>query len=189
MMARLYVLANAANAWVLMLILAGGFIVQLIANEPPCPLCVMQRITMLLAALGPCYVLLRAARGPLEERDVAIGCGMLISASLVGAAIAIRQILLHILPNDPGFGTPLFGYHLYTWALIAFALNILAGSLQLIGLDWFSVAAVRAKILARATAVFVAAMLAANILSVVAEAGLAWKLPDNPTDYLLFQHG
>jgi hypothetical protein len=30
------------------------------------------------------------------------------------------------------------------------------------------------------------AMLVANILSVVAEAGFAWHLPDNPTRYLLF---
>jgi hypothetical protein len=35
----------------------------------------------------------------------------------------------------------------------------------------------------------VSAMLVANILSVTAEAGFAWKLPDNPTVYLLFQRG
>jgi hypothetical protein len=29
-------------------------------------------------------------------------------------------------------------------------------------------------------------MLVANILSVIAEAGFAWHLPDNPTSYLLF---
>jgi hypothetical protein len=29
-------------------------------------------------------------------------------------------------------------------------------------------------------------MLAANILSVIAEAGFAWQLPDNPTRYLMF---
>jgi hypothetical protein len=29
-------------------------------------------------------------------------------------------------------------------------------------------------------------MLVANILSVIAEAGFAWRLPDNPTSYLLF---
>ena len=188
MTARLYVFANAANALALLLILAGGFIVQFAANEPPCPLCVMQRIAMLLAALGPCHVLLSAARGPLKERDIAIGCGMLIGASLVGASIAIRQILLHILLNDPGFGAPFLGFHLYTWALIAFVLNISAGAVQLIGLAWFSVAAAPAKILARASAGFVAAMLIANILSVAAEAGLAWKLPDNPTGYLMFTH-
>ena len=136
---------------------------------------------MLLAALGPCHVLLSAARGPLKERDIAIGCGMLIGASLVGASIAVRQILLHILPNDPGFGAPFLSFHLYTWALIAFVLNILAGAVQLIGLAWFSVAAVPAKFPARA-------MLIANLLSVAAEAGFTWKLPDNPTGYLMLTH-
>ncbi len=30
-------------------------------------------------------------------------------------------------------------------------------------------------------------MILANIVSVIAEAGLAWKLPDNPAGYLLFR--
>ena len=39
-------------------------------------------------------------------------------AAAAGAAFATRQILLHILPGDPGYGTALLGYHYYTWALI-----------------------------------------------------------------------
>ena len=31
-----------------------------------------------------------------------------------------RQVLLHIAPGDPGYGTTLLGLHFYTWSFIAF---------------------------------------------------------------------
>ena len=43
---------------------------------------------------------------------------MTILASLVGSAASIRQILLHIVPPDPGYGPPILGVHLYSWALV-----------------------------------------------------------------------
>ena len=188
-MTRAYLYASAANAWVLVAILLGAFATQFLDSAPPCPLCEMQRIAMLLAALGPCLVLLRARRNALAARDIAVGAGIVVLASLVGAAISIRQILLHILPGDPGFGVPVMGYHMYTWALVVFACNLLGAGLQLAGLNWFQSGPERAPALARWTALAVAAMLVANILSVTAEAGFAWKLPDNPTGYLLFRRG
>ena len=36
-------------------------------------------------------------------------------------AISTRQILLHITPGDPGYGSVVLGLHLYTWALLIFA--------------------------------------------------------------------
>jgi hypothetical protein len=38
--------------------------------------------------------------------------GMAIIAAALGAVAAGRQVLLHILPGDPGFGFPVFGLHL-----------------------------------------------------------------------------
>jgi disulfide bond formation protein DsbB len=185
-MSALYAFALLANAWVLLAILAAAFIAQFAAGEPPCPLCVMQRIAMMMAALGPCYTLLMAQREGLSQRAIAIGAGIGILASLLGAAISIRQVLLHILPGDPGFGSPMFGYHLYTWAAIAFACNIAAAGMQLLGLQWFSGSAAFRPPMVRLTAMALGVMLVANILSVIAEAGFAWHLPDNPTAYLLF---
>jgi disulfide bond formation protein DsbB len=185
-MNALYAFALLANAWVLLAILAGAFIAQFAAGEPPCPLCVMQRIAMMMAALGPCSTLLMARREGLSQRAIAIGAGIGILASLLGAAISIRQVLLHILPGDPGFGAPIFGLHLYTWAAIAFACTIAASAVQLLGLQWFAGSAVRRIPGARLTGIALGVMLVANILSVIAEAGFAWRLPDNPTSYLLF---
>ena len=185
-MSRLLLLGNLGHAWVLLGILAAAFVAQFADGAPPCPLCVMQRIGFLLAALGPCHVLLAAGREGLTARVVAQGAGMTVLGSLLGAALSIRQVLLHILPGDPGFGSPVLGYHLYTWAAIAFACSIAAAGAQLVALRWVAPEAPRPVPGARVTALAVAAMLLANILSVVAEAGLAWHLPDNPTSYLLF---
>ena len=188
-MTRLYRAAAAANAWVLLGVLGAAFVAQFAAGEPPCPLCVMQRVAMMLAAIGPCHILIAASRGPLEARDVGIGSGILVLGSLLGAAISVRQVLLHILPGDPGFGAPVMGYHLYTWALIAFACNIGAAGVQLVGLAWLRPEVGVRSPLAAITTGALALMLVANILSVIAEAGFAWKLPDNPVRYLLFGGG
>jgi hypothetical protein len=45
---------------------------------------------------------------------------MSVIAAVGGACISIRQILLHIVPPDPGYGDPVLGLHLYTWALLVF---------------------------------------------------------------------
>ena len=185
-MNALYLLALLGNAWVLLAILAAAFFAQFAMGEPPCPLCVMQRVAMMLAALGPCYTLLTTQREGLTARVIGVGAGMTVLASLLGAAISIRQVLLHILPGDPGFGAPIFGLHLYTWAAIAFGCTIAASGVQLLGLHWFSGYAARRIPGARLTGIALGVMLVANILSVIAEAGFAWRLPDNPTSYLLF---
>ncbi len=188
-MTRLYLLAATGNAWVLLAVLTGAMADQFLTGEPPCPLCVMQRIAMMLAALGPVHILLSARRDGLTAREIGLGSGLLILGSLLGAAISIRQILLHILPGDPGFGSPVLGYHLYTWALIVFACCIAAGGAQLTGLAWFQPAPAMPVPGARLTAAALGATVIANILSVIAEAGLAWHLPDNPVTYLLFHRG
>src|SRR5271165_5505319 len=135
-MARLLLAGATLNVWVLLAILAAAFGAQLIAGEPPCPLCVAQRIALMLCALGPLHMLRRARDGALAARDVAVGGGIAILAALIGAATSTRQVLLHILPSDAGFGSPVLGLHLYTWCLIAFACQIAASDVMLIGAAW-----------------------------------------------------
>jgi disulfide bond formation protein DsbB len=189
-MARLILLAAAANVWVLVLILAAAFGAQFVFGEPPCPLCVVQRIALMLCALGPLHVLLRARDGMLAGRDVAVGNGMTILAALVGAAVSTRQVLLHILPGDAGFGSPVLGLHLYTWCLVAFVVQIAASGVMLLGAAWLGEARVSSLgswRLAPVTAGAFVLIVVANLLSVVAEAGPHWDLPSDPTGYLLFK--
>ena len=59
---------------------------------------------------------------------------ILILAALIGSIYSIRQILLHICagPGEPtGYGTPILGMHLYSWALIIFILSIVGSAIFL----------------------------------------------------------
>jgi hypothetical protein len=60
---------------------------------------------------------------------------MTILASLAGAAAAVRQIFLHIVPPDPGYGPPVLGLHLYSWALLVFGCLIASSAIGLLGLQ------------------------------------------------------
>ncbi|MBV8796023.1 MAG: hypothetical protein JO136_13910, partial [Hyphomicrobiales bacterium] len=120
----------------------------------------------------------------MTSRSIAVGQGMAIIGALLGALAAGRQILLHVLPGDPGFGSPVFGLHLYTWCFIAFGCQIAASAVLLIASAEDS--EVRGPMITIAAAAF-ALVVVANLVSVIAEAGLNWELPPDPAGYLLFK--
>ena len=97
-------------------VLAGSLFLQFGLGEQPCPLCLVQRSGMIGLAVGPIMNLMWGLR----PAHYAIS----ILAALMGSAGSVRQILLHIQPGDPGFGPPVLGFHLYTWALITFVIAI-----------------------------------------------------------------
>jgi hypothetical protein len=49
-----------------------------------------------------------------------------ISGGLVGMTVSLRQILLHVLPGDKGFGTTFLELHFYTWAFVGY-IGLIAG--------------------------------------------------------------
>jgi disulfide bond formation protein DsbB len=186
-MAHLFLLAATANVWVLVLILAAAFGFQLIAGEPPCPLCVVQRIALMMCALGPLYMLRQTRRGVFAVRAIAAGSGIAIISAVLGAVVSTRQVLLHILPGDPGFGSPFLGLHLYTWCLIAFISQIAASGLMLIGSAWLKEEERISWRMTNVTAGAFVVLVVGNLLSVIAEAGFHWDLPPDPVGYLLFR--
>src|SRR5215471_18214135 len=107
---------NALGLYAIALVLAVAFAAQLLLDELPCPLCLIQRIQFAMLAVGPT---LNVRFGP---RPGHYALSLLTAAA--GAAFAMRQILLHIMPGDPGYGSALLGYHYYTWAFIGFAIAI-----------------------------------------------------------------
>lgn len=103
-------------------VLAGSLHLQFGVGEQPCPLCIVQRSGMVGLAVGPIMNLLWGIRA----RHYALS----ILAAVVGAAGSTRQILLHIAdPADPGYGPEVFGWHLYTWALVTFIVAIVGCAL------------------------------------------------------------
>ena len=67
------------------------------------------------------------------------GFAIAVLAATLGLCISLRQILLHIAPDDPGFGTPILGYHLYSWAFGIFIAMLLCSGISLLLTDSLSV--------------------------------------------------
>lgn len=185
-MSRLYLFAATANALVLTFILLAALTVQFAFGELPCPLCFLQRIALMLCAMGPLYLLMQNRRAPLTHRDLAIAGGMSVLAALLGASISTRQILLHILPGDPGYGGTVLGMHLYTICLLAFICHAVAAGAMLIGAAATESFTQRRWPMANGVFWIFCLVAAVNLVAVVAEAGWAWMLPGDPVKYLLF---
>lgn len=164
-------------------VLLGGFFFQFVVGENPCPLCLLQRMAMAVSALGAVYVVTNTKNKTLTSTRYMIGVGVGLLGAVTGSVFSIRQILLHILPTDFGYGEPFLGLHLYTWALITFTIMIIASGLILLGGEYLrpifpDTTGVRA--ISEIVVWFLIAIIAMNAISVVFESHGAWLLPDNP---------
>ena len=173
---------NVLSLYGVALILAGAFAAQLVLHELPCPLCLLQRVMFALLAVGP---ILNVRFGPRTGHYA-----LSLLAAIVGAIVSGRQILLHILPGDAGYGTALLGYHYYTWAFIGFGLAIVLLAVVLLFDRQFMRDAPPAPTGMFATAAIwlVIALTAANALSTLLECGFR-SCADNPLVYELLKHG
>jgi disulfide bond formation protein DsbB len=174
---KLAVTLNAAGLYAISAVLAFAFYWQLEYAELPCPLCLLQRVGFVALAVGP---VLTVRHGPRPWHY-----GLVILAALAGAVVSGRQMLLHIMPDDAGFGSPVLGLHFYTWAFIAFAGALLAAGVMLLLGPRKSSDRPRSPGLFESTAVWlVLALTALNALSVFVECGLS-SCPANPVRYEL----
>lgn len=163
--------------------LIGAFGIQIILNEIPCPLCLLQRVGMLGVAVG-LLMNLKFGIKPMHY-------GISIISALIGAAVSTRQILLHIVPKDSGitgYGDAVMGMHLYTWALIVFLASILGIALLMILAKEFKDDEVvennsLSKIQKVVFVIFIV-LAFSNMLGVFLECGFS-ICPDDPTEYKL----
>ena len=173
---RLVVRLNVLALGLISFALVAAFVDQLVFGELPCPLCLLQRAALAAAGLG--FLLnVRFGVRPLHY-------GLAIMAALVGAAVAMRQILLHIAPGDPGFGSPLLGQHYYTWAFITF-IGIIFGVAVLLSLPNSTDSAVASRQHGRlvgAVMLVFAFLIPANLVSTLLECGVS-QCQDNPVSY------
>jgi disulfide bond formation protein DsbB len=172
---------NALALYAIAFVLAAAYAAQFALGELPCPLCLLQRIQFAMLAIGP---ILNVRHGPRPGHY-----GIALLAAALGAAVAMRQILLHIMPGDPGFGSALFGYHYYTWAFIAFAAAIvLIGAMLLFEPQFAPDADRNAQPQAFATIAvwLVIGLTALNVLTTLLECGFA-ACADDPKQYELLR--
>lgn len=182
---KLFRFLSAIEIIAICAILTGAFWFQFADKSPPCPLCLLQRIGIL--AIGFCLLLNIRHGMRLSHHSLA-----LLSSVLTGF-IAMRQILLHIAPHDPGFGPPFLGYHLYTWifyisiaSIIYFSIVICFASQyhaiknneqpQEAKTKWL-------KTLGHVAFILYVVIITANLVSTFFECGFK-KCPSDPTSYL-----
>lgn len=151
--------------------LAYAFFDQLFFGELPCPLCLMQRVGFVLIG----FALVLNIRCGAHAAHYGLG----IIGGLVGMTVSLRQVLLHILPGDQGFGSTFLELHFYTWAFVGY-LGLLAGFAILLMLpnrdvrsrSWFANTLVIVFIL----------LVLGNLVSTLLECGIG-ACADDPVRY------
>ncbi|WP_445355385.1 disulfide bond formation protein B [Microbulbifer sp. EKSA008] len=147
------------------IILWIALIMELVSHQHPCPLCLLQRVAFAMIGMG----LMLNLRFSIRAEHY----GVVILSCLAGLAAAVRQVLLHITPGDPGFGSPVFGLHLYTWsALIFFVLLIYCGVALMFGFKRRSFATREFTLIEKCIAISFFTVVLANLIAVLLECGL-----------------
>ena len=184
-------------------VLIGALFVQFVAGEFPCPLCVLQRMAMILAAMGSVFVITHGHYARIQGFSVmGLGYGMSILAAVAGLAIATRQVLLHIQPGDPGYGSPVLGMHLYSWSVVVFLVVLVVSGLMLIfgrspilqspsveedSTNGINKNTLRLKWFSWVIFWLFGTIILINAFATLAESGFHLFLPDNPTGYRLLE--
>jgi disulfide bond formation protein DsbB len=152
---------------------------QFVLHELPCPLCLLQRVGFLGIAIA---LLLNFRFG---QRPSHYALALLFS--LFVAFVALRQIVLHIVPGSGSYGSAIFGLHMYTWSFII-AMLIAIGATVTLGLDkqYYRQNILHPALRPAVHLLFAVTLIVTVIMlvSVFAECGLA-QCPDNPVHYLL----
>jgi disulfide bond formation protein DsbB len=173
---------NALSLYAVALVLAAAFAAQLLLHELPCPLCLLQRIQFAVLAIGP---IMNIRWGPRPSHYA-----LSLLAAAAGAVFSTRQILLHIMPGDAGYGTALLGYHYYSLALIGFAAAIvLLAAILLFDRQFEADSATPrpAGAFASIAVWLVIALTALNVASTLLECGFG-ACAEDPVFYQLLKH-
>lgn len=113
---ELHRLGNTLGLLVICIILSIAFAGQFYHHDLPCPLCLLQRVSLVGVGICLCMNLKNGIR--------IAHYGFMILAALIGFSIALRQVFLHLAPGDVGYGHAILGFHLYIWSSIIFILII-----------------------------------------------------------------
>jgi disulfide bond formation protein DsbB len=152
---------------------------QFAFHELPCPLCLLQRVGLFCIAFG---AIMNLKHGKAFKYDFII-----IISSVYGLIVAMRQVLLHIIPGDAGYGSKFLDLHFYTWNDIISFLFIILVSLspmfKNINLNnillHFSIST---KLITKFLFLAFLMLLLINVISVYMECGFM-QCPDNPIKY------
>ena len=174
---RTLALLNYAFLALIMLVIAGiltaAMTLQYANGELPCPLCLLERLAM----LGVCFGIVLNFRAGFSHQNT----GFTLLAALFLLIVSVRQTLLDIYPR-PGheyIGSAILGLHMPVWSIVialaillayAIKLSVIGGDEHLREHDVSEFPRLRTA--AFALAVYVTAICAINLVSVVVQCGL-----------------
>ncbi|MCC4622492.1 disulfide bond formation protein B [Xanthomonas cassavae CFBP 4642] len=170
---------NATGLFCTSAALLVAFYYQLILYDLPCPLCLLQRVGLISMGIGFLFNMEFGVKGA--------HYGMALTGCAVTGSIAARQMLLHIMPGDAGYGSTFLALHFYTWALLAsvFAAEAIAVMMMLGPKDRPATEdASSVSLWGGITKVLFCLVIVANLVSTVLECG-GGQCADNPTFYQL----
>jgi disulfide bond formation protein DsbB len=153
-------------------ILTAAMALQYVQGELPCPLCLLQRAAM----FGICFGIMRDFRERFSYRNV----GLSLLSAVFLLVVSVRQSLLDIYlrPGHAYVGSAVFGIHMPVWSVIISAMLLMAYALQLAVLGGDrnlpnvpASAFPRLKRVGEAVSLYVMALLAINLVSVVLQCG------------------
>jgi disulfide bond formation protein DsbB len=153
-----------------------AFFYQLFFYELPCPLCLLQRASMIMVGLAFMLNVRFGEKGRYY--------GMALLSAVCTGIIATRQVLLHIVPGSGSYGSALFGVHFYTWALLSSVATIIYVAVMLVfyGRNTTPGGKPNLSKVAGLTLVVFAVLIAANLVFTMLECGFG-QCADDPTFY------
>jgi len=151
--------------------LSYAFVDQLYFGVLPCPLCLMQRMGFVIIGFA---LVLNIRCG---AHSAHYGWGII--GGLVGMMVSLRQVFLHVLPGDKGFGTTFLELHFYTWAFVGYV-GLLAGLAILLMLPNRDVRS--RSLLANTLVILFIILVFANLTSTLLECGIG-PCTDDPVKY------
>ncbi|MCD6047895.1 MAG: dsbB 1 [Gammaproteobacteria bacterium] len=170
---------NIIDLFGISLALFAAFLFQFILKELPCPLCLLQR----LGLLGISFGFLLNVRYCVKPNHYAF----ILLAAIFTASVALRQVLLHIVPGSGAYGDAFLGLHLYTWMFLLSVIIVFYTAIMLCIPDKYTYhdlteqPAILRK-LSYLAFMCLFALAIANVVSTWLECGLT-ACPDSPTQY------
>ncbi|PIJ50664.1 disulfide bond formation protein B [Erwinia sp. OLTSP20] len=176
---RMGIWLNTLGLFGINAILLIAFYYQLALSELPCPLCLLQRAGMMLIGFGFLFNICLGIKN-IHYSIALFGC-------VLTEIIAVRQVFLHILPEDLGYGSTFLGLHFYTWALVASILITVAVAviMTLHKSDSAQSLVPKSLIVKIVIALFIL-LITANLISTILECG-GGQCADDPTFYQLLK--
>ena len=154
-----------------------AFIFQFFFYELPCPLCLLQRFGLIAIGLG---AYLSIVHRPSWKYNLII-----ILSSTYTLMVGLRQVLLHITANDPGYGSTFLGLHFYTWsAIISFLFILLMSAMSVVHfvISKLNISFTLPSYVPTTIKVSYISIILINIIFTFSECGIG-MCPDNPTTY------